>query len=294
MSLWKEYLIPESLQEALACLRTCKPPVEIIAGGSDLLLDIQQGRHGIPHTLIDITRIPEMTRLDIKGDRLYIGAGVPVGELADSELVSQHAQAVAEGCALIGGPQVRNSATLGGNVAHALPAADGMIGLVCLDAKAVVINESGQIEQSILDMFQGHGKSTLVTGRDILVGFTIPLSKTNQASAFRRIMRPQGVALPILNTGVWLERDGELISGCRIVVGPSGPTPRRAVGVEKLLIGQSYRRQLLEDAYALLIEQVQFRTSAFRATSDYRKKVSRNLLFETLQAAWLRTGGSLE
>ena len=109
-----------------------------IAGGTDLLLDLKQGRHAPVHTLIDLTFVPEMTVLELRGDELYIGAAVPVNRVALDPLTGTHAQALVEACDLIAGPQVRNVATLGGNVAHALPAADGTIALTALDAQAEV------------------------------------------------------------------------------------------------------------------------------------------------------------
>ena len=133
-----------------------------------------------------------------------------------------------EACGLIGGPQVRNTATLGGNVAHALPAADGTIALVALDARVEIASRDGRRLVPILNLFAGVGQSTLLADQEILVGFHLPLRKTGQASAFSRVMRPQGVALPVLNLAVWLERAGDQIHSIRIAIGPSGPVPQRA------------------------------------------------------------------
>jgi xanthine dehydrogenase FAD-binding subunit len=84
--------------------------------------------------LVDISKIPELTRLEKRGSRLFIGAAVPLDRIIKNDLMIEHAHAVVEACRLIGGPQVRNVATLGGNVAHALPGADGTIALLSLDA----------------------------------------------------------------------------------------------------------------------------------------------------------------
>ncbi len=114
-----------------------------IAGGTDLLLDLKQGRHAPVHTLIDLTFVSEMSLLELRGDDLYIGAAVSVNRVALDPLVGTHAQALVEACNLIAGPQVRNTATLGGNVAHALPAADGTIALTALNAQAEVASPAG-------------------------------------------------------------------------------------------------------------------------------------------------------
>ena len=144
MSLWKEYIHPRNVQEAVEALASAPEPVCAIAGGTDLMLDLQQGNHPPVHTMVDLTCIPELRLLEVRGDELVIGAGVPHNQIVDSPLVQEHAQALVEACGLIGGPQVRNMATLGGNVAHALPAADGTIGLMSLNARVEIASPAGR------------------------------------------------------------------------------------------------------------------------------------------------------
>ena len=294
MSLWNHYHIATSIEDALEALENLPQPACLVAGGTDLLLELQQGHHPPVQTLVDLTRIPELNKLEIRDGRLFIGASVPVNCVSESPLVLTHAQAVAEGCALIGGPQVRNAATLGGNVAHALPAADGMIGLVAADAAAVVADRTGCREVPILSLFNGPGQSSLVAGKELLVGFYVKTQRPGQASAFRRIMRPQGVALPILNTAVWVERDGANLKQVRIAIGPAGPIPQRALSLENFLNGTVFNRANLEGVKALLRTTMRFRTSPYRSTADYRYDVGEALLEEVLTAAWLRSGGELE
>src|SRR5512140_1105469 len=119
MNLWQEYLRPTNLSQALKAFAEAPRPLLPIAGGTDLLLDLEQGRHAPVQTLIDVTSIAELTRLEIVGDELFIGASVPVNRVATMPEVAHHDQALVEACDLIAGPQVRNVATLGGNVAHA-------------------------------------------------------------------------------------------------------------------------------------------------------------------------------
>src|SRR5512139_2877745 len=112
MNLLQEYIQPTSLGEAIQALSTAAGPVMPIAGGTDLLLDLKQGRHSPVHTLIDLTSVPEMTALEVRGEDLFIGAAVPVNRIALDPLVGLHGQALVEACNLIAGPQVRNTATL--------------------------------------------------------------------------------------------------------------------------------------------------------------------------------------
>ena len=158
MNLWQEYKRPASIAEAIQALTSASGPAMPIAGGTDLLLDLKQGRHAPVHTLIDLTFVPEMTALELRGDELYIGAAVPVNRIALDPLVGTHAQALVEACNLIAGPQVRNTATLGGNVAHALPAADGTIALTALDAQAEVAGVSGHSPHAIHFAFPRPGQ----------------------------------------------------------------------------------------------------------------------------------------
>jgi carbon-monoxide dehydrogenase medium subunit len=288
MSIWKHYLTPQSLKLAIECLSNSPGEPRLIAGGTDLLLEIGQGHLPPVDTLVDINQVPEMKCLEVREDTLFIGAAVPLSHITGSKLVIEHAQALAEAAGLVGGPQVRNSATLGGNVAHALPAADGTISLVALNTQVEIANLDGVKRLPILEVFLGPGKSSLDPHRDILVGFYISLKKKGQASAFSRVMRPQGVALPILNASIWLERSWDRIVDIRIAYGPSGPIPKRATAVEEVLKNQPFNAKTLEMAYRQLVETVKFRTSPRRASSEYRLHLSQVLFEEVFEKAWQR------
>lgn len=287
--MWKRYLFPESLQEAVQALGEAHGRALPVAGGTDLLLEIQQGHHPPVDTLLDVTRIPELNRLERQGNALFIGAAVPVGRIAASEPVNRFATALAEACGQIGGPQVRNVATLGGNVAHALPAADGMIALVALGAEAWVASPDGMRQVPLLSLFRGPGVSALDLTREILVGFSLPVVEQGAGSAFARVMRPQGVALPILNMAVWLRREGNVVAEVRLTAGPSGPTPRRAEKIEEFLQGKTPLEEgVLSACKALLPQCFAFRTSPARATAEYRYHLSEVLLEKVLLTAWKR------
>lgn len=287
MSTWTNYLVADSLEQALTALREAPGSARPVAGGTDLLLEIQQGRREPVDTLVDVSRIDELLALERRDNRLFIGAAVPVAVIAESPLVREHAEAVAEAAGLIGGPQVRNSATLGGNVAHALPAADGMIGLAAIGATAEVASERGLRRESILSLFRGPGTSTL-SEREILVGFYLPLRAPGEASAFARIMRPQGVALPILNAAVWMRRGDEVVEDIRITVGPSGPVPVRASAIEEIVAGRRFDDTLRAEARAAVRSSFRFRTSALRAGAGYRFELCEVLLDEVMRTAYDR------
>jgi xanthine dehydrogenase FAD-binding subunit len=173
-------------------------------------------------------------------------------------------------------------------VAHALPAADGTIALTVLDVQVEIAGPSGARSAAFTSLFAGPGRSTLKAGEELVVGFKIPLKKSGQASCFKRIMRPQGVALPILNTALWLEREGERVREIRIAVGPGAPVPFRATQAEAYLRGQPLTEETIESALLEVLAESRFRTSPQRASSDYRKHLISGLFRETLLAAWVR------
>ena len=290
MNLWQEFRQPTSIAEAIEDLTKAPQPALPIAGGSDLLLDIKQGRHAPVHTLVDLMGIPEMNLIEFRGDDLFIGASVPITRIITDPLVKQNAEALVEACNLIAGPQVRNIATLGGNVAHALPAADGTIAMVALDAQAEIANQDGLRRLGFMDLFLGPGKSAIDKSCEIITGFYVKRSREGQASCFKRIMRPQGVALPILNCAVWVHRDVNTVLDVHISVGPGGPTPFRGSEAEAVLRGQELTDVLLNTALQQLLTQARFRTSPRRATSEYRQHIVQDLFRETFRSAWNRAG----
>jgi len=291
MSTWKEYFVAQTVEGALSALSQSEGEARPIAGGTDLLLDLQQRRCPPVHTLVDITQIPEMSLIEERQAEIFIGAGVPLNQLIASSLVKEHAQALIDAAKLIGGPQVRNTATLGGNVAHALPAADGTIAMLAFDAIAEIAGLQNRNRTPLGDLFIGPGKSALNFRKEILVGFYLPKRLPGSASAFQRVMRPQGVAIAILNLAVWLERMGEIIRDIHISVGPAGPTPFRARLAEAELRGKTLRPHTITGALEALLTEAHFRTSPHRATEAYRRQMAEVLLRETLDAAWQRTAG---
>jgi carbon-monoxide dehydrogenase medium subunit len=288
-SLCEEYLLAHTIEEAVSILSMAQGSARIISGGSDLLLEIQQGIHPPVGKLVDVTEVEEMCALEIREGCLFIGASVTLARLTNSHLTKLHAQALADATVLMANPQVCNVATIGGNVAHALPAADGTIALLALDAKAEVANMAGRHKVPLQALFKGPGESTLDPNHDLLVGFYLPLKESGQASAFARRVNPQGIALAMLNMAIWLQRKEDRIVDIRIAVGPSGPVPLRILSAEKSLVGKAPSPEVLACALDSLLKEAHFRTSLHRATAEYRRNLAGVLLQEALMCAWLRT-----
>jgi CO/xanthine dehydrogenase FAD-binding subunit len=288
MMRWKEYHTPRTLEAALQVLKE-SPESAIIAGGTDLLLDLDQGRHAGVDCLVDVTRIEELHRLEASEGCLVIGAAIPLADILEDPLVGEHAPGLVEACALIGGPQVRNVATLGGNVAHALPAGDGTIALLALNAEACLVSEAAERWVPFPHLFTGPGRVSFDRGKEILKALRFRLRQTGEGSAFRRVMRPQGVAIAILNMGVWTRCDSEgKIKEARIALGPGGPTPFLSQSGSTVLAGRHPDESVLEEAVSAVLREAQFRTSPHRSTQAYREHLIPYLLKETVWGAYER------
>lgn len=298
MALWQRYMRPKDLREALEALRQNPGSARVIAGGTDLLLDLQKGHQAPLHTLVDLSAIPELKEIRFESDHILVGAVTPLRQVIEHPQLRREASALVEACELIGGPQVRNVATLGGNVAHALPAADGTIALVALEAHACLASSDGIRWLPVLDLFEGPGRPAFDPRREILTAFRLPRIGPGQASAFERVMRPQGVAIAILNLGLWLRvSPGGRMEDLRIAIGPSGPRPFRARRTEAVLRDRIPDPEALVEAARALRSEATFRTSPHRATAEYRDHLSEILLRRTFRkawAAWLRQRDELE
>jgi xanthine dehydrogenase FAD-binding subunit len=288
MKLWNHYHTPHAVDEAIQLLHDYAGQARIIAGGTDLLVDARAEIHYQPHeALIDITHIPELLNIREDDNRILIGAGVTHTSIVKSAAIVAGATCLVESCGVVGGPQVRNVATLGGNVAHALPAGDGTTSLVALDAEVEVFYEGQRQWLHVCDVFLGPGHSLLETGRDLLLGFRFKKCGSGEATAFKRIMRPQGVALPIMGCAVWVKLDSTSANfeAARISIAPVGPKPSRASEIEAELIGKSANSDTIETVADFAQTVLHPRTSKYRATEDYRSEMINVLLRRTLTLA---------
>jgi len=285
MSYWRNYHMPDSVAAALDLLAAADGQATVLAGGTDLLLEIQQGRKAQVDTLVDVTRIPEMREITLAGDWVTIGAAVTHSEIVESALLREQAACLVESCGVIGGPQVRNVATLGGNVAHALPGGDGTLALVALQAEAEVATRAASgvrcAWHPLLSLFKGPGESAVDRTREVIVRFRLPRAAPGEGSAFQRIMRPQGVALPILGMAVWLQVDGHVVDAVRIALGPAGPTPLRARQAERYLTGIPLVEGVVSQVADLIAADARLRSSKHRASSEYRRELVEVLLRRT-------------
>ncbi|CAG0937350.1 xanthine dehydrogenase FAD-binding subunit [Thermoflexales bacterium] len=285
MPLWNDYHLPLSVDEAVGLLARYDGKARVVAGGTDLILDLRQGHAPPVEALIDVTRIIGLNEIREAADFIVIGAGVTHSQIVESQLLQQKATALVEASYVVGGPQVRNVATLGGNVAHALPAADGTTALNALDAEVEVASFSGRRWIPFTSLFLGPGKSAIDSTREILTALRFKATGENEASAFSRIMRPQGVALPIMNFAAKVRVLDQQIEKVALAVAPVAPTPFRCQQTEAFFMGKPATSESIEAAVEVLLSECKPRTSPHRATGAYRQEVLPVLLRRTLGKA---------
>ncbi len=287
MKLWNHYRLPETVEEAVALLDSGDARTAVVAGGTDLLLDLQQNRHPPVEALIDVNHIDEMQRIEEKGGTIYVGAAASLHKITKSDILNHHASGLVDACRRIGGPQVRNVATLGGNVGHALPAGDGTIALMSLNTEAQLATQGGRRWVPIEDLFAGPGLPTFDRTKELITCFRFVKRGALEGSSSSRVMRPQGVAIAILNMAVWLRlnEQGE-IRDVHIALGPAGPTPLRARETELRLKGKTKTESMFEAAVDGLLQEATLRTSPYRATQEYRRHLLEVLLRRCMEGAF--------
>ncbi len=285
-SYWKNYHTPSTVAEAVALLARYDGQAQVVGGGTDLLLEIQQGIKPRMEALVDPTKITGLDTIVEDGEFLVIGCGVTHTQIVKDQRIIQHGTCLVESCGVIGGPQVRNVATLAGNVAHALPAGDGTIGLLALDGEVEVADADGTKWMPMSDTFLGPGKSVIDHHRALLSRLRFKPTAAREGSAFRRVMRPQGVALPMISMAARLTLDDAgAIASSRISIGPAGPTPFLAEQAMETLVGSSPTAESFTRAAEAALAQAKLRTSKHRATEEYRAEMIRIQLPRTLTLA---------
>ena len=291
MARWRAYHTPATVSEALSLLHEHRDKARIIAGGTDLILDMEANQAAAPEALVDVTRITGIDRIAQEDGWIVLGAGITHTQIESSPLLRAHARCLTESCGVIGGPQVRNVATLGGNVAHALPAADGTIGLLALEAEVEVAAHSARgprhAWQPLLSIFAGPGRNRLAPDQ-MLHAFRFRPTPARAGNAFDRIMRPQGVALPVLGIAARVRLDATLrrVEDAVIAIGPAGPTPFRAASAEEALTSaKAFDAAAVEDAIAAAQAQASLRSSKYRASQAYRHEMIGVLLKRVLRTS---------
>jgi CO/xanthine dehydrogenase FAD-binding subunit len=284
--MWQAYETPASIEETLQILARYDGKAQIIAGGTDLVIELQEGKHSI-ECLVDVTRIPGLDRVDQVGDWIMLGPNVTFRQIKDSPLLQDQARVLAEAAATVGALQIQTVATIAGNVASALPAADGSVALISLDAEVEIADAAGRTWRPVGELFLGPGKSAVDPHREMITAIRLPAAGARHGSAWERIGRRRALVLPILNCAVStaLTSDGNRVEWARIGLGPVAPVPFRARETEAFLAGRTADEDIFAQAGEIAAGEAQPRTSLLRASKEYRIEVLKVLVRQGLGRA---------
>lgn len=283
---WEHYFTPASVAEAVAILERYDGEARVVGGGTDLLVETRRGMHKPVTAMVDVTHIDGLNEISLEDDDLVIGCGVTHSQIVRDERIIEKGSCLAESCGVIGGPQVRNVGTLAGNVAHALPAGDGTIGLLALGGEIEVAGADGTRWMPLQDSFKGPGKSFIDRYRQVLTRLRFRPTGPGEGSAHHRVMRPQGLCLPIISMGVRIALDADdVISDARISMGPVGPVPHLAEPAMEVLLGEPATASQYAKAAEVALQHVELRASKYRATREYREQMVRTFLPVILERA---------
>lgn len=263
------YLIAESVQEALKALADAEGKAIILSGGTDLVLDADSGKKPAD-MFIDVMRIPELKGITVNGGFIEIGASTTLTSIASSPVIRKMYPSLAAGCGSVGSLQIRNAATLTGNVVSAQPAADGAMALAPLDPEFTVAGPDGERKLCMEEMYAGFGRSTVDPYREIVTLIRIPVPAENQAASFYRLELRKSLSLPMLNCAATaVIRDG-IAEMVRITMGPVGVGPKRAKKAEEFLTGRAWTPGNLKEAGKIALEDAAPRSNPLRGSREYR------------------------
>jgi len=279
-----EYYEPASLDEAVQLLSTAGDGARVLAGGTDLVVDMKTGRMR-PSTVVNLKRISGLNGVEDDGGGTRIGALTKVPVLEASPLVQQRHPALAQAASILASPPVRALATIGGNVGRASPASDLGPALMVHDAHAIIAGVGGSRDELVEDLYVGPGETSLVPS-DIITHFILPQPPPGFGSAHVKLgKRGSGtdIALAGVSASVVIG-DGGVVVDCRIALASLGPTPFRATGTESLLRSGLPTEALLAAAAESASGEAK-PIGDMRASASYRTRLARVLTLRALQGA---------
>jgi len=283
---WEEYLVPTSLEEALTMLKERQGQARVIAGGTDLIIQLRK-KEVTARCLVDVTNLDELKGIELEDGFIRVGACVTHRELASSSLIRGRAAALAEGASQVGSPQIRNMGTVGGNIVNAQPAADTVVPLMALEAEVEVATVTGTRRDPLGGLCVGPGQCTVDSTAEVLTAVRFRALGPNQGSAFERLAKRKALALPILNAAavVTLNDGGDTFQEVRLAVGPIGPTPSRVLNAEEALRGAAVEAQAVAAAIELAAQEAQPRSNPLRGSQEYRQEMVKVLLRRSIERA---------
>ncbi len=290
MSLLKQfrYERPSSLEELGAVLaRQSGVSLRYLAGGTDLMVAMRSGK-ATPRIVVDLKGLPDLRGVAVREGNLWIGSLTTIHGIETSELVRNRAAALFDAAQNLGSWQVRNRATIGGNLANGSPTADTAAPLLALQAEILVWGPDKTRRIPAASFWLGPGKTALAPG-EVITGVEVPV-ESGLLSAYMKLGPRRAMDIAIANVAVAIKIDHGIVKEARIALGGAGPTPIRAPSAEAFLSGQLTSPENFSQAGKHAGADSNPRTS-MRASREYRLSVVPVLVERTLRAALERQNG---
>ena len=271
--MWQKYFTPTSLETALQILAQYREQARIIAGGTDILIELER-RVRTPRVLIDITRIPGLDHIQHDDDGyIHLGPLVTHNQVAGSALCVEKAYPLARACWEVGAPQIRNRGTVAGNVITASPANDTITPLWALGASVTLRSAYGERTQSFPEFFKGV-RNTAMEPDEILTGITVPAMEASERGTFIKLALRRAQAISVVNVAAVVGFSAGHVTDARITLGSVAPTIVRAVHAEEFLKGRPLTDDLIAEASQLAASDSR-PIDDIRGTADYRREMVR-------------------
>ena len=284
-----DYFEPKTVSEALSVLARYGDLAKVIAGGTDVMVDIKYKEE--PECLVNIKRIPGMNKIQENGGGLLIGPLVTIRDIETSGLVRERLPLLWESCHQFASLQIRNTATIGGNVCRASPSGETLAPLLALEAKAKLAFSDGEKSETFSSFFHGPGKTSLGS-KGLLMEIEVPYpAKGSQSVYLKHAVRGAmdiamvGVAVLIMADATKLKLDD-----VRIGLAAVAPTPKRATKTEAMLRGKSLSAALVKEAAAMAASESS-PISDQRSSAEYRGWIVEALTRRGLEQTWKAATG---
>jgi carbon-monoxide dehydrogenase medium subunit len=267
-----DYFQPTTLDEALRCLADSPNTTKVLAGGTDLIIQLRE-RTVEPEYILDLGGIKELRELRQVDGNLVIGSMTTFAAIEKDPLVLEYVPLLSQAAGSVGSPQIRNTGTIGGNLANAAPAADGIPALLALEAKALLIGGRGEREVAVADLLAGINR-THIADDEILCRLVIPVLPPRTCGTFVKLGRRKALAIARLNLALTMSfNDDGVIVKTALAVGAVGTSAYRVGQVEEVLTGKHPSPELFAVARQLIDQTVAARLGS-RPTATYKRAIA--------------------
>lgn len=278
--MWQTYLQPQTLSEALALLSEHVEDARIVAGGTDIMVELSRGIRPTA-TLIDITAIPDLRQICNNDGVISLGALTTHNDVVASALCRDRALPLAQACWEVGAPQIRARGTIAGNLVTASPANDTITPLVALGADVVLLSKRGERRLALSDFYLGVRRTALAPD-ELVREIRFPAMQANQRGCFVKLGLRRAQAISVIDLAIVLTVDDDIVTVARIALGSLAPTIVRASAAEDFLIGKPLTADVCVRA-AMLATEAASPIDDVRGSASYRIETLRNLVGQTLQ-----------